>query len=133
VPIGAAVAVTVTADPRPDPAAFREQVVFEVGDWFSSRHPHANKRDMAWAITHQEAVLAEGERACAWLTTQPPAPDQDPADPTDTTFEFSFVIDRYVKSTPAGSVARLSEPGRLNLTYSAWTHLCPATAEDKTA
>jgi hypothetical protein len=75
-----------------------------------------------------ETLIAEGDRACAWLAAQPRALWR-----TDTEYRIGSLIERYQETPYVGEpleVANFSTSEvRSMTTLTAWTSLCGATLE----
>ena len=116
---------------REDAQAFRSYVEEYVGGWRSSRDPGGWRRDKAWVAENPDAVLAEGERACRWLSSREEAPSVDPSGKSSS----DTMTTRYVKEVPASTELGVSALGlgRRTIVAAAWEYLCWWEHRDKTA
>ena len=62
-----------------DEAGFVAYVDEYVPGWWSSEHRGVPGKDRTWLDQNPEAVLAEGDAACAWLAEQPAVPELVPS------------------------------------------------------
>lgn len=111
-----------------DESAFVKYAHTYMGGYYTSTAPQQGEQDRRWTFAHDDLVLAEGKRACAWLTNQPPAPDRAVGD----RFVPSTVVGRYLTTAPA-HVAPLSESGRAVVVTAAWRYLCRTVRASHTA
>ena len=116
------------ANPR-DEGAFvaYEDRVFP--GWSSSGSRGVPARDRDWADQHPEAVLAEGDAACAWLDSQPDVPDLVPSG--SATVETTAL--RYLEKTSESTGVDIDERSRAWIVIGAWAYLCPGTREAHTS
>ena len=91
-------------------------------------HP-GTPQDKDWAIEHPDEVLAEGDRACAWLARRESAPDIDPSGATS----VYTLVNAYLKHARKDSYIPLTRHGHANVVYGAWAYLCEAERRDKSA
>ncbi len=113
------------ADGR-DEAGFRAYVA-EFMDGSSSQ------ADLDWVADNPEAVLAEGDRACRWLTAQP-RPGVQPARAGADSYEVQGLYltelqDQYLRATGEFPIVQIADTRDL-VVSSAWQHLCPSSRED---
>jgi hypothetical protein len=66
------------------------------------------------------ALLAEGDRACQWIATQPLAPDGD----TSGRFESGRIGNRYAEATAAQPLYKGTAEARSLVAVEAWGGLC---------
>ncbi|MGC3994834.1 MAG: hypothetical protein QM779_12090 [Propionicimonas sp.] len=85
--------------------------------------------DLAWARAHPAEVLAEGDRACEWLSRRPSAPRIDPSGDS----EVFVLTKRYLRTTRETTVLPLTKEGRRRLVSGAWAYLCWSEREDRSA
>ena len=69
-----------------------------------------------------DALLEQGDRACAWLATQPWAMLR-----TDEKFRFAAMADQYLDQMSPHSDRVGPFPTQYDVAGAAWTYLCPAT------
>ena len=86
--------------------------------------------DLALVRRHPAEVLAAGDAACDWMRHQPKAPVS--VDPTGYWTEDG-VIGRYLAATQGGSLAAMSDYGRVAVGSAGWRYLCPGTADGRIA
>ncbi len=110
-----------------DEAAYREYVAAHIDGWASSSDPGGPARDRAWAAENPDLVLAEGDKACAWLSRRLDAPDVDPT----RRFEFEAVYQDYLRSVSDTRPVAMMSQG--TIVAGAWAYLCRPTRRDKTA
>lgn len=91
-------------------------------------HP-GTQQDKDWATDHPDDILAEGDRACAWLSRRESAPDIDPSGATS----VYSLVHAYLDDARADSALSLTRHGHANVVYGAWAYLCPAERHDKSA
>lgn len=84
--------------------------------------------DRTWVEGHRDLVIAEGDRACAWLAAQPDAPGVDPTGRS----RSSELTSAYLGSSPRPDVP-VSAAGRFYLVTGAWNHLCRYDLHAKTS
>jgi hypothetical protein len=84
----------------------------------------AGPADLAWSQSHPDLVLAEADRSCRWLDSQPMAPQA--IDPTGY-HAYDSLMGRYLDSTRTSAIAQVSDGGRMTIVGSAWAHLCSAS------
>jgi len=108
-----------------DVAAFLTYTDTYIGGYYDSSAPEASIQDRRWAAANSRVVLAEGERACAWLAAAPEA--RAAADN-----RFQAVLSRYLE-TPQPEDVRLSATGRSVVTVGAWEYLCRRDRERHTS
>lgn len=99
-----------------------------VGGWSSSADPGGPQRDKVWVLSHPDQVLAEGDRACAWLLLRPDASDIDPTGRSTVDALAGLFVQAEHARNP-----RLSTFGHATITAGAWAYLCSSVREDKTA
>lgn len=116
------------AHPR-DTTAFQAYVKTFVGSWRSSADPDGSARDEEWAAGHSDEILAEGDRACDWLSQRPSAPEVDPSGNSD----VGALASRYVTLSDRENPLPLSREGRRTVVVGAWAYLCWSERRDKTA
>jgi hypothetical protein len=73
-------------------------------------------------------MLAEGDRACEWLSEQSNAPDTDP----DRFYETHALTIRYLKSAGLDQRVDRTHLGQIELVAGAWEYLCRNTRLVKT-
>jgi hypothetical protein len=83
--------------------------------------------DRTWITRHHDQVLAEGNRACAWIAGEPDAPLTDPG----RHYSVEALGDRYIGATAASPIARVSTPNRRTIAIEAWGHLCHSDRDPK--
>jgi hypothetical protein len=96
-------------------------------DWWSSAMPGRPQRDRQWIRDHHAAILAEGRRACDWLSVRPDAPATDATGDSD----LSSLEHRYLHHVrhAADHLAKATRYGVIN---AAWNDLCPDVRNIKT-
>ena len=124
---GAAMAAR-TANPR-DEVAFVAYEDRNFPGWSSSGSRGVPARDRDWADQHPEAVLAEGDAACAWLDSQPDVPDLVPSG--SATVETTAL--RYLEKTSDSTGVDIDEQSRARIVIGAWAYLCPGTRDAHTS
>ena len=107
-----------------DQGAFDRHVSANVGYRQAGDEP-----DRAWAKGHPELILAEGSRACQWLSERPKAPD---VDPTGRLLRDRLVA-RYLRDTTAEPIALISQVDRWIVVSAAWRYLCWHEQDEHTA
>jgi hypothetical protein len=85
--------------------------------------------DKTWAIEHPDDVLAEGNRACEWLSQRPSAPDVDPSGASS----VYNLTNAYLKQARGKSEVPLTREGHRSLVAGAWGYLCWSERRDKSA
>lgn len=85
--------------------------------------------DYNWAAEHATRMLAEGDRACEWLSRQPDAPDVAP----DRSYEAHTLITRYVDTAHLRRRVNQTYLAQTYLVAGAWAYLCRDTRSTKTA
>lgn len=78
--------------------------------------------ETGWLRSHKSEVLAEGDRACSWIRSQPRAPLTDTRD----RYSVEAMGHRYTAATDAHPIAKVTELSRWNIAIQAWESLCPA-------
>ena len=95
-----------------------------------SANPGAPQRDKVWATDHPEQILAEGDRACDWLSHRPYAPKVDPSGDSD----VATMANRYLALRQGEGVPLpLSREAHRVVVIGAWAYLCWSDRRDKTA
>lgn len=95
--------------------------------WWSSAMPGRPQRDRQWIRDHHAAVLAEGRRACDWLSARPDVPAIDPSGDSD----LSSLERRYLHLV-RHAADHLAKASRFGVITAAWNDLCPDTRDTKT-
>lgn len=119
----------------PDPHA-RDEEAFAastftpgVGQAEHTDSPALWEQDIAtahsWAQAHPELILAEGDRACGWLSAQPAAPRINAPE----AFTLEAMEARYVAETTGLEIARVYPEARMVIAGNAWWSLCWKTTE----
>ena len=85
--------------------------------------------DYTWAAEHPTRMLAEGDRACEWLSQQPDVPDVAP----DRSYEAHTLMARYVDTAHMRRRVEQSHLGQTYVVAGAWAYLCRDTRTTKTA
>jgi hypothetical protein len=85
--------------------------------------------DENWATEHPDDVLAEGDRACEWLSQRPSAPDVDPSGASS----VYNLTNAYLKQVREQPEVPLTREGHRSLVAGAWGHLCWSKRQDKSA
>jgi len=116
------------AHPR-DEAAFTSYVDQYLPGWRSSDSPGVPARDRTWVQQHPDAVLAEAEAACAWLASQPDAPDLVPSGSAT----VWATVRRYQDETGQTTGVDIDERSRGTIVVGAWEHLCHGSREAHTS
>lgn len=124
--VGTSVASVLSRDRHPE--GYQRYVQKYVGGWYSSADPTGPRRDKRWVLAHPKAVLAEGDRACAWLARQPDAPEIDP-----TGKSTSGVLARRFFMAEHRRNPSVSVYGHFTMTSAAWSYLCDSVRKEKTA
>jgi dienelactone hydrolase len=124
--VGTAVASVLSRDRHP--GAYQRHVQKYVDGWSSSADPTGPKRDKRWVLAHPEEVLAEGDRACAWLARRPDAPDIDPTGNS----MFGVLSRRFARAEHRRNTS-VSFYGHSTMTAGAWSYLCDSVRKEKTA
>jgi hypothetical protein len=91
-------------------------------------HP-GTPEDENWAVEHPDQVLAEGDRACEWLSRRPSAPDLDPTGASSVHHLGNVYLDDRRRE---GELA-LTREGHRTLVVGAWAFLCWPVRRDKSA
>lgn len=130
---GAGAAVSAAAGHAPDEDAYRGYVATHLGGNHRSDLPQRGAQDRAWAAAHPDQVLALGRQACAWLGTQPLAPEREPSGRQSGAHTASTLLTRYAAAPPSALGVQLSEDGRGTLAAGAWAHLCRDERARRTA
>lgn len=112
-----------------DEAGYLDYVEEQVPGWWSSELKGVPELDRAWLQRHPDAVLEEGDAACAWLADQALVPDLVPSGAAS----VSGMIGRYQRATIDATSVDIHEFTRSGLVAGAWAHLCPATRETRTS
>jgi type VI protein secretion system component VasK len=107
---------------------FLNYVHTDATQWRSSALPGRPQQDQAWLQAHGTAVLAEGQRACAWLATQRDAPSVIRAERADE----SRMAMHYVTKVEGHDVP-LANMTKWYVVGGAWTYLCRDQMSAKTA
>lgn len=100
-----------------------------VAGWGRSSDPGRPQRDLDWVKAHPQAVLAEGRRACDWLSAQDDAPAVDPTGRSEVTAMWT----RYRQESHSARNTPLATYSRFVLVTGAWNYLCSADYRDKTS
>lgn len=85
--------------------------------------------DKTWAAEHPDDVLAEGDRACEWLSQRSPAPDVDPSGASD----VQTLATAYLKQAREKPEVPLTREGHREIVLGAWVYLCWSERRDKSA
>lgn len=85
--------------------------------------------DYHWAAQHPTRMLAEGDRACEWLSRQPDAPDVAP----DRSYEADTLVARYLDTAHLRRRVDQTYMAQTYLVAGAWAFLCRDTRSTKTA
>jgi hypothetical protein len=85
--------------------------------------------DENWATEHPDDVLAEGDRACEWLSQRPSAPDVDPSGASS----VPTLTNAYLKQARGEPEVPLTREGHRTLVVGAWGYLCWSERRDKSA
>jgi len=112
-----------------DEAGFVAYVDEYVPSWWSSELKGVPARDHAWLESHPEAVLAEGDAACAWLADQPVVPELVPSGGASS----GVMSVRYREATVNVTSLEVHEWTRSGVVAGAWAYLCEATHETRTS
>lgn len=110
-----AAGITQALGPDGEEAAFRAYVMEHVGH-----------RDELWVASHEDDVLAEGRRACAWLERRPSVDGIDRMGES----EVRMLVTRYLADGRSRRAAPLSKKGERTLVAGAWAHLCEDVRDD---
>jgi hypothetical protein len=76
--------------------------------------------DRAWILSHPHDTVAEGDRACSWIRSQPTAPPRDPRGQ----YSVEALGNRYVAATESAPIAKVSALNRAHVAIEAWANLC---------
>jgi hypothetical protein len=91
-------------------------------------HP-GTQQDEDWAADHPDEILAEGNRACVWLSLRERAPDVDPSGAAS----VHNLVDAYLRDTRDDSTEPLTRLGHATVVHGAWEYLCRADRDDNSA
>jgi hypothetical protein len=83
--------------------------------------------DRTWITHHHRQVLAEGDRACSWISAQPNAPVDDPS----RYYSVQALGDRYIRVTEATALTAVTASNRRTIAVEAWANLCHADRDPK--
>ena len=97
--------------------------------WWSSVSQEVPARDRAWVERHPDAVLAEGEAACAWLESQADVPGLVPSG----SVTVGAMIGRYKQESASSTGVDVDERSRSSIVAGAWAYLCHGAREAKTS
>ncbi len=114
--VGVGIAVGAVPTGRQD----RDVPAFQRDALLSQQTSDAQVADGALLRAHPDLVLAEGDRACAWLVGQPTAPDVDPSGRS----AVRATTTRYLAASPGGPLDAVTPLTREVVVLSAWNHLC---------
>jgi hypothetical protein len=112
---------------RRDTVAFQNYVSTYIGGWYSSGDPGGPGRDLKFAVSRPDLVLAEGDRSCRWLAARPDVGDVDRSGKSTS----SALMWRYLRETHGSG--QLSRFGRMTVVAGAWDSLCWWDRREKTA
>ena len=112
-----------------DEGAFTGYVATYFPGWASSASPGVPARDLEWVKQHPDAVLAEGDAACAWLESQPDVPGLVPSGSAT----VGAMIGRYQRETADSTETDIDERSRSSIVAGAWGYLCHGAREAKTS
>ena len=98
-------------------------------DGRGQRVPNPQESNYKWAAANPDLMLAEGDRACDWLTGEPDPPLFG-AD--ESKYDSHFMTTRYLKTADMDQRVGITEQGPRYVVAGAWTYLCPRLRDDKT-
>ena len=109
-----------------DEEAFRDYVAISMTRWTNTADPGGPERDAAWVAAHPGELVAEGDRACRWLSLR----DEDSVPDISTA---GTLAGYYYKHAMTEHPLPLSKIAWRYVTAGAWNYLCWSTGEAKTA